>query len=153
MNEQVSVVEHHVHDDAADDGAVGSQMLRSAWSMLRSSDPNGCASPNISHWHEPDAADSCVLPGVLGKVQPEAADAIAGAVVQLDRGSQALAIQRRALPDREGAGRACTPGPTWSAASPTRPAGRGHDRSRLRASSVSSCRRVTWFCASTLYCV
>ena len=140
--QEVAVVEHHVHDDRADDGAcLRSQMLRSAWSMLRSSDPNGCASPNISHLHEPDAAMLLRAARVLGKVQPEAADAIACAVIELDRRSQAFAIQRRALPDREGAVRAHA-GTHLCGASPTRRCRRGSRSISLLASSVSSWRRV-----------
>ena len=95
-----------MYDDASDDGAcwiADAALGVEHVALLR---PERLCLPE----HLPSARAGCGMllraARVLGKVQPEPADAIACAVIELDRGSQTFAIQRRALPDREGAVRA-----------------------------------------------
>ena len=45
-----------------------SQMLRSAWSIRRSSDPNGAASPNTSHSHDVAVPAVWMVPVYSGKL-------------------------------------------------------------------------------------
>ena len=45
----------------------------------------------LSHWHDGSSARLLRAAGVFGKVQPEAADELAAAVVQLDRRGEPLA--------------------------------------------------------------
>ena len=74
--------------------------------MLRSSEPNGCASPNNAlHWHEVELRDSCAPPVYSGKLRPKRLTSSPDAVVQLDRRRQSLVIEAGAAPHRERAGR------------------------------------------------
>ena len=44
------------------------QILRSAWSICRSSEPKGAASPNTSHWHAESACGAGAVPEYSGKL-------------------------------------------------------------------------------------